>query len=285
MKKTFRYICVALMAGATVASCQKMERPVLGDYPTDNPVTPTTSLRFFVPFDSTSADAKQINIRFADNISSYPSYFPNKAITYVDGIKGTAYKGADGTALKYIGTNDFKLATSFTVAFWMKQTVNSRTEFFFGLQDDTYDWSHSSLFMMAEHNTTSEATVKVGVMDQWMEFPDANKLKKPMFDGNWHHWAMTYDETTSKMAYYFDGALVVDPPASATDVKKDGAPRGKLDLSKSTTLAIGGWGKHVGVAGPTDSWVSSYTGELDQFRLYNKVLSATEINSLYSNKE
>lgn len=273
------------MLGVCMVSCQKMERPSLGEYPTDNPVTPTTPLRFYVPFDSTSDAAKQINIRFADSISSYPSYFPNSAITFDEGVRGTAYKGADATALKYINANDFKDATSFTVAFWMKQTVNNRTEFFFGLQDDTYGWSHSSLFMMAEHTTATEATVKVGVMDQWMEFPDANKLQKPMFDGNWHHWVIIYDETTSKMSYYFDGTLVANPPASATDVKKDGAPRGKLDLTKSAVLSIGGWGKHVGVPGPTDSWVSSYTGELDQFRLYNKVLTAEEVNALFTNKE
>lgn len=285
MKNIFKYISGALMLGVCMVSCQKMERPSLGEYPTDNPVTPTTPLRFYVPFDSTSDAAKQINIRFADSISSYPSYFPNSAITFDEGVRGTAYKGADATALKYINANDFKDATSFTVAFWMKQTVNNRTEFFFGLQDDTYGWSHSSLFMMAEHTTATEATVKVGVMDQWMEFPDANKLQKPMFDGNWHHWVIIYDETTSKMSYYFDGTLVANPPASATDVKKDGAPRGKLDLTKSAVLSIGGWGKHVGVPGPTDSWVSSYTGELDQFRLYNKVLTAEEVNALFTNKE
>lgn len=285
MKNIFKHIGVALTVGVLLASCQKMERPALGEYPTDNPVTPTTELRFYVPFDSTKEDAKQINIRFEDNVSGYPSYFPSKEITFVEGIKGTAYKGADATALKYVNANDFKLATSFTVAFWMKQNVNTRTEFLFGLQDDTYGWSHSSLFMMVEHTTLTDATVKVGVMDQWMEFAGANKLQKPMFDGNWHHWAMTYDETTSKMAYFFDGVLVASPPASATDVKKDGAPRGKLDLSKSAVLSIGGWGKHVGIPGPTDSWVGSYTGQLDQFRLYNKVLGAGEINALFANKE
>lgn len=284
MKKILNCLSVGLITGFLLTSCQKMDRPALGEYQSDVPVIPTTPLRFYLPFDSTTTDAKQLNIRFADSISSYPSFFPDRSITYQEGIRGTSYMGANGVALKYINTNDFNLATSFTVAFWIKRGVNTRTEFLFGLQDDTYGWSHSSLFMMAEHTTATEATVKVGVMDQWMEFVNADKLHKPMFDGNWHHWAMVYDETDSKMKYYFDGALVTGAPASATDVKNSGAPRGKLDLSKSTVLSIGGWGKHVGVPGPTDDWVGSYTGQMDQFRLYNKVLTATEIAELYNNK-
>lgn len=203
----------------------------------------------------------------------------------VTGVSGLAIQGANGAAIKYLNANDMKSATSFTVAFWMKQKVNTRTEFYFSLIDNTYGWSHSALFMMAEHVTASEATVKIGVMDQWMEFPDGNKLKKPMFDGNWHHWVIIYDETTSKMSYYFDGALVANPPASATDVKKDGNPRGKLDFTKTSYLVLGGWNKHVSLEGPTDDWVSSYTGAMDQFRMYNKVLTAAEVADLFNGKK
>src|SRR5204863_9369586 len=73
-----------------VSSCQKMSRPVLGDYPKDVPVTPTTELRFYVPFDSTSPEDKQINIRFKDSISKYPSFFPDKSIGVAEGVHGTA---------------------------------------------------------------------------------------------------------------------------------------------------------------------------------------------------
>src|SRR5512143_4234311 len=69
-----------------LSSCQKMSRPALGDYPKDVPVTPTTELRFYVPFDSTSPDDKQINIRFKDSISQYPSFFPDKSIGVANGV-------------------------------------------------------------------------------------------------------------------------------------------------------------------------------------------------------
>ncbi|GAB3014442.1 hypothetical protein GCM10027051_17320 [Niabella terrae] len=288
MKKVFLYGGAAIILSLIFGACQKMERPVLGDYPSDTPTTPGSELRFFVPFDSMSAEAgEKLSYRFADSISGYPSFPANSDIGYTGGIQTTAYKGATGTAIKYVNANDLNQATSFTVALWIKQSAaaaTGRTEFYFSLVDDSYGWSHSALFMMIEHATASAATLKVGVMDQWMEFPDGNQFKKPILDGNWHHLALCYDETTSKMSYYFDGDLVSNPPASATDVKKDGSPRGKLDFSKSSFFVIGGWNAQVGLTGPTDDWVKSYTGALDQFRVYNQVLSAAQIKALYAGR-
>src|ERR1700680_1002485 len=89
-----------------IMSCQKKERPVLPkDYPTDNPVTPTTALRFYLSFDSTSADDKQINIRFKDSVSGYPSFFPPSQITYGPGVRGTAYQGARDGFIHYLNAN------------------------------------------------------------------------------------------------------------------------------------------------------------------------------------
>ncbi|MCF3110818.1 LamG domain-containing protein [Niabella sp. CC-SYL272] len=289
MKKQIIDSILGISSCLVFAACQKMDRPVLGQYPSDTPVTPATPLRFYVPFDSMNSEsATKLSYRFADSISANPSFPASKDLSFVQGIHGTSLKGANGTALKYVNANDMKTATSFSVALWIKQSADAatgRTEFYFSLMDDSYGWSHSALFMMIEHATASAATLKVGVMDQWMEFPDGNQLKKPILDGNWHHLVICYDETTSKMSYYFDGTLVAGAPSSATDVKNNGNPRGKLDFSKTSYLVIGGWNAQVGLAGPTDDWVKSYTGALDQFRMYNKVLSATEVADLYNGKK
>jgi hypothetical protein len=94
---------------------------------------------------------------------------------------------------------------------------------------------------------------------------------------------MVYDETTSKMTYYFDGAAVA-APASATDVKNGGNPRGPVNLTASNNLVVGGWNKHAGLTGPTDGWISSFAGAIDQFRMYDKVLTATEVLALFNSK-
>lgn len=268
-------ICLIVLIAA---SCKKMSRPELGDYPVDTNVA-GGPLKFYAAFDGTTSNP---SMNAVDSIRA--NFAASNPLTSVDGIRGKAVQGVLDKAIAYPSANDFKNATSFTVAFWFKRPMNNNTEFFFSLKDDTYDWSHSSLFMMVEHGSPTEATVKVGVMDQWMEFDDAHKMQKPLLDGNWHHFAIVYDETTSKMSYYFDGAIIANPSPNAINVTNNGSPRGALDLTKSNSLVIGGWNKHAGLTGPTDSWVGSYGGAIDQFRMYSTVLSASEINNLFTNK-
>lgn len=279
MKNIFRLSLSVLLITLVAGSCKKLDRPSLADYPEDANA-PGGPLKFYAAFDGTSANP------LMNAVDSLRANFPsNNPLASIDGVSGKAVQGASGVAINYPSANELKSATSFTIAFWVKRNVNTNTEFYFSLKDDTYGWSHSSVFMLVEHATATEATVKVGLMDQWLEFPDANKLQEPMLDGNWHHWAIVYDESTSKMSYYFDGDPVLNPPASATDVKKDGNPRGALDLTKSTNFVIGGWNKHAGLDGPTDDWVSSFAGGIDQFRVYGVVLSAAEIKDLFVNKK
>jgi hypothetical protein len=280
MKNIFKITGVVVGLLAIVATgCQKMERPELGDFVEDaNP--PGGPLKFFAAFDGQTSNP------LMNAVDSVRANFPaSNPLTSVEGVSGQALQGEPDKAVSYASANDFKSATSFTIAFWMKRSVNANTEFVFSLMDDTYSgWHYSAIFMMMEHTTPTEATVKIGIMDQWLEFAGGNKLQRPMFDGNWHHWAMTYDETTSKMTYYFDG-VKIDAPASVTDVKSGGNPRGPLDLSKSTNLVIGGWNRHASLSGPTDGWISSFQGNLDQFRMYSTVLSAAEIKELFDNRQ
>ena len=116
----------AIVSGIALSSCQKMTKPSLGNYQQDKVVTPTTALRFYVSFDSTSTEDKQINIRFKDSISGYPSFFPDKSVTYDVGIHGTALKPGPGNAVKWISANDFAAtAKSFTMADRKSTRLNS----------------------------------------------------------------------------------------------------------------------------------------------------------------
>ncbi len=279
-----RFICFAGSLLLLLASCQKMERPGLGDYISDdNQPLLDGPLRFYVNFDGHDGITPRWNVY--DSVSSNPALNMPNSIRLVPGIKNTSYQGADNAAILYLNANDFRQSTSFSIVFWMKREVNTRTEFYFSLKDDTYSWIRSSITMLMEHTTKTEATVKLVLMDQWLEFAGDNKLKRPLFDGNWHHFAVAYDENTSRVTYYVDGLPVTEAPEAATLVKKDGNPRGKLDLSKSDNLVIGGANKNASLPGPTDGWLNSYLGDLDQFRMYNKALSAAEVKSLFDNKQ
>src|ERR1700681_2606792 len=121
--RLFKNALLAFTLYAAICSCQKMSTPALGNYPKDINVLPGGNLRFFVSFDSTSTDAKQINIRFADSISGYPSFFPDPSTTFVAGVHGTAYQGSTGTFLHYLTANDFGSAKSFTISFWLNISI------------------------------------------------------------------------------------------------------------------------------------------------------------------
>lgn len=284
MKRFIKNTGILLFLVVVAASCQKMDRPALGDYPSDqNQPLLEGPLRFYVNFDGTDGATARWNVY--DSISSNPALNLPGSLELVPGVKGNSLRGADNAAILYLNANDFKQSTSFTIAFWMKREVNNRTEFYFSLKDDTYGWIRSSITMLMEHTTESEATVKLVLMDQWLEFAGDNKLKRPLFDGNWHHFAMAYDETTSRITYYVDGSPVAEAPEAATLVKKDGNPRGKLDLSKSDNLVIGGANKNASLPGPTDGWLNSFLGDMDQFRMYNKALTGTEVKQLFDNRQ
>lgn len=276
MRKYFKVFLLAAGVLTIAVGCQKKKRPALGDYVQDaNP--PGGPLKFYTAFDGSSADPL---MNAVDSIRA--NFASANPLTSVAGISGKAVQGKDAASIKYSSANDFGTATSFTIALWMKNTAQAgRTEFVFSLVDDKYGWHHSSIFLLVENQTATNTTMKLGLMDQWLE----GTLTKPLFDGNWHHIAYVYDQTTSKMTYYFDGAVVSGMSAAQTDVKNGGNPRGPVDLSTAKNLVLGGWNKHAGLAGPTDGWISSYTGAMDQFRLYGKALTAAEVSALYTSKK
>jgi hypothetical protein len=289
-KNKITKLAFAVLFFAAIAGCQKMERPALGKYTADFVAQPTTPLRFFTNFDSTSELGKQINIRFGDSISGYPCFFPDKSITYSAGVHGTAYTNGSENALQYINANDFASASSFTVAFWEKisgvpQSADG-AQFVMSLPDKDY-WHNSGMFLLFDHtgagSTADSAAVTFAVKDNWFAFHNTDRIPH-IYDQQWHHMAFVYDETTSKLTTYVDGNALTGLSDAAT---KQAGLQGPLNMNVSSVsgLVIGGWNKNVGLSGPTDSWIHSFKGSLDQFRLYNKALSAAEIQQLFSTKQ
>ena len=271
--KKFRHLLILGFAAVFVAGCQNMERPALDpNYPTDdNQVLLPGDLRFYIGFNKTDGPSPRWNA--LDSISGNPALlFP---LSYDAGASGNAVKGADGTAALYLNANDFKDATNFSVAFWIKSPPHDgRTEFLFSLVEPNFAWHSSALFLMLENQTATSVTMKMGVKDQWLE----GNFPKPMFDNNWHHIVYSFNNTAKKMTYYFDGVEVtglannqynVANPVSFTNVKN---------------LVLGGWNKHANQPGASDDWIKSFTGLIDQFRLYNKALSGSEAQALFSTR-
>ena len=165
-----------------------------------------------------------------------------------------------------------------------------KPQFLFSLASKDY-WHQSALFCLVDHDgagsTATDAVVKIAIEDHWFEFTPANgRMPGNLLNNEWHHMAFVYDETTSKMSYYIDGAELTGLPSNLTDLKNGSAPFGPLNFANTYGFVLGGWNKHasLGNGAPTDAWIQSWQGGLDQFRLYNKALSSSEISALYNSK-
>lgn len=277
MKRSKKYVAVLGVALASImfSACDKKERPALGDYPQDsNP--PGGPLKFYAAFDGTT-DNPLMNA--VDSIRA--NFAASNPLTSVDGISGKAIQGTGTEAVKYSTANDFKNATSCAISLWVNNTVNPNTELYFSLANKDY-WHQSGAFLLVEHAAIDKCTFKFALMDKWIEYTNQS-FNKPLFDGNWHHLVFSYDETTSKLSIYFDGAEVPTPGTSGT-LTAGGAPLGPLNLQNAANLIIGGWNKHASVEGPQDDWIKGFSGKMDQFRLYGKALSASEVLALYNSR-
>lgn len=279
--KIARQVFLLLAFGLAITSCQKITHPALGDYKVDaNP--PGGPLKFYVAFNG-STDNPLMN-----GVDSIRANFPSdNSSTSVDGISGKAYQGSETAFAQYASANDFTKSSSFTISFWLKKTpqaANKGTNFAFALNSQDYSWTNLKMFLEFEDagnpSTVDSAAAKFYLFDQWFEFTGAKRMKN-VLNGQWHHLAFTYDETTSLLSTYIDGAAPTNLPVGFGKV----SPGGKLDFNAGkaiTGLTIGGAGT---VAYKANSWMGYFDGQLDQFRLYGVALSPADVAALYTNKQ
>jgi hypothetical protein len=272
--KSGLFVAVTFLA---LASCKKLDRPALGDYPQDtNP--PGGPLKFYVAFDGTSDNG------LLNAVDSIRANFPaSNTGTETDGISGKGYQGGATSYVKYAGVNGFTQSSSFTISFWVKkmpQPAGAGTQFAFSLNTNGYSWTNTKLFLEFEDagnpSTTALAAAKFYVMDQWVEYtkhPATEDRMPNVLNGEWHHLAFTYDGTTSTLLAYIDGALF------HTDVISGLGP---VTFGDYDDFTIGGPDDNTHDA---NTWMGFWDGQIDQFRLYDGVLSASDIQALYNNKE
>ena len=153
-------------------------------------------------------------------------------------------------------------------------------------QDGSF-WGN--FFMTIEENRTSSNQMFMKLhfeknnapfVEHWIE-PGGDFRPNDMY-GAWRHVAWTYDEATSSVGFYVNGEKRNLPPGS--DVRKAdaaGTPLGPLNFKDATRFVIGAFQNQLGAPfNSPESWMLPYTGALDEFRIYNKALSAQEISAL-----
>ena len=252
-----------------MAGCQKMDKPELGNYPKDaNP--PGGPLKFYVAFDGTTVDP------LMNAVDSTRASFPTSNTgSSADGITGKCYKGSTTAFAKYAGANEFAKSSSFTIALWIKgppPSAGGGTDFAFSLDTKGYSWTNTKLFLEFEDwSTPSLGNCKFYIMDQWVEYINANGMPN-VFNGQWHQLAFTYNGSSSTIIAYLDGVLFRTNTIGSL---------GPVNFGSFDSFTIGGPNQYTH---DQNTWMGFWEGNIDQFRLYGTVLTASEILALYNSK-
>jgi hypothetical protein len=275
---------VVLAIGLSIVGCQKLDRPELGDYPTDPDPPPYSDLKSEITFDDNANDAGENKLE--------PTEL--KAVTFVDGVSGKAAHFGDGGYVLYKGDdeitypNEFKaypgdtLANlgSFTLAFWMNGVgpVVGGAQGLFSISNSAEFWGNLDLFL-ENNDAGSEAFLKIhmfnagvasGNGEEWSEIKIPGALDK------WTHIAIVYDAATSKLNVYSDGVAVI------ADKVLGGGSYGRVKFNNFNGMVVGTYQFQTDPSltnhGP-ESWAKSFNGSIDQLRIYTRALSQSEVQA------
>ena len=181
----------------------------------------------------------------------------------------------------------------------------------FALNNQTDFWGGINLFV--ETNNTlaglpNPDTLRVKLLWQNKRPGVVWQGQDPMFSvpaavNQWVHITFTYDAATSIVTVYKNGAkggtksltgpygpfdggntLYANDPGAATGNPNAAAFHGALQFPVAAKMVIGAnqfsTNPSLGSAG-AQPWATTFRGLLDEFRIYNKALSASEVESLF----
>jgi len=238
----------------------------------------------FVPIEgyATSGDVAAANLvahwafedNYTDNVSNTAGT-PNHtdAISFVSGVKG---KSVEIASPGYINSNITSTVAglgTLTMTCWMHQPASlssgPTTYFPFSLNKAGYSWEQTKFFMLFDRaDNATNSYGKVCVMDQWF---DVGQVWPRMLDGQWHQMVISYNGTSGALRVYVDGGLLSQSSSTTFNTQ---ANFGDAD---SFTLGGPDDNTHAG-----NGWMNSLSGDLDEFRIYNKELSVSEVQALYA---
>jgi hypothetical protein len=194
-------------------------------------------------------------------------------VSFVTGKIGQAVQVKNRGYINSNVTNTIANLKSFTMVCWIQQPTSlagSPSTFMpFSLNSAGYSWEQTKFFMLFDRPDNATNTLgKIALMDQWF---DKGQVWPRMLDGNWHQMAISFDGNTGALRVYVDGNLL---PESST---QSFAPQANFGGADSFTL-----GGPDDATNTANGWMNSLSGNLDEFRVFNKVLSVDEIQALYA---
>ena len=227
----------------------------LNEYNIQSPIT-TNGLKVHYPLNGNLNDASGngnhtslSNITFSNDRKS----IPNSSI-FNDNI----YWWGFGS----LGSNGMDLTNGFTISLWIKRL--------------NFTGNQQTIFYANGNNAINNVNSYIGIyltntgelFCQWKKYigtnPTTNNINGGnIVDNNWHHLVVQYDN--SKVSIIIDN-VVKNNISSIGDITNSS---GKFTLFNIGQSAITGYG-------------NGFNGNIDDFRIYNRALSQSEITTLYN---
>ncbi|MHB9143648.1 MAG: LamG domain-containing protein [Paludibacter sp.] len=270
---------VALFMGVSFTSCKTAEPDPYAGKTNPSTIAATNLVAYFPLESATGAIETGAGVTYS-KISG--------AGSFAVGRRGNGFKGSNTAGFLEFNVataNLFKDLTEYTYAAWIKTPApTGGAASAFSLNGGDANMGNFNLVIESQSNADSLAlkpylrnstTVWQG-QDLWT-FNKANTTDK------WIHVVSTYNKSTSMMSLYVNGKLINSGIKYADGVQGDGTqPKlGALTFVDMTKFYIGAWAK-LATGTATDSWMVYYPGMIDEIRIYNRALTATEVTDLYN---
>lgn len=207
----------------------------------------------------------------------------NAGTSFTGGFKGQALNlSASGKSYATATpSNAVKSLSSFTISFWVNPTfvdTDNDTKIdgiigFVNLARTNDFWGNIDWFV-ENGSSASAAIIKAhvvgGTKDTWLTLNNVTNLF-----GKWSNHSLTYDAGSSTLTYYINGSPVSSATAGWT---------GPIEFPSPGPLVFGTTQFQTtpsnGTAGGSQPWASYLTGQIDEVRMYNKALSASDLQAL-----
>jgi hypothetical protein len=286
----------------TLSSCQKgydaksyapsKPLPSFGGYNSSKEIEPANLVDYF-PFNGSNADS--LNALTGTSSGS---------LGFTNGISGKAYQGAVNSYILFNSPGSLKDLQSYTISFWMNSPKTAGlARGIFSLNNPTDFWGSLDVYLdnpppsdpkgdtliFRVHMTNASGVPFAGYFLQ-SKVPNAISV--------WTHMVVTYDAATSIINFYQNATaigiagvagttgFVVGPTMPGSDpTKPPVTPYGPLKFP-TTAAVLGTWqfqtNPSLTASATAQTWAESYIGALDNFRIYNKALTAPEVSALYN---
>jgi hypothetical protein len=276
MKKIY-ILLIATAITVGLSSCQKgfntksyaptKPLPTYNGYSSSKEIAPSNLVAFW-PFSGSLADS----LSGTTGVST--------ATNFGAGISG---QGLQVSSTGYVVTNTptaVKSLHSFTISVWVNMPLNTGAAGIVSVAHTQNFWGNFDIFF-DNGGTATTGVLKVHVYNKSGSITGSDAweggytVSKP-----WNTWTqilVTYDDTASTVNVYYDGAL------AGTNTVTGFAP---LDWSQVGQMVFGTLqfqtNPSLTAGSGSQPWAASVNGAIDQVRVYNTPLSATEASALYS---